>query len=57
MFDENRLEIEKEYGLWDGSKLMNSRADFKIAEDVMNSMHGYEKGKKPYGSFFNFKKT
>ena len=57
LFEHIRPEIEAEFGPWDGSKLMNSRADTKIAEDILNSMRSYEKGRKPHGSYFTFKKV
>ena len=40
-----RPSLEEEFGPWDGSKFMNSQGDFRIAEDIYNSLRSYENGK------------
>ena len=48
--------VENETGQWNGSKLQNRLADYKVASAIYNSFREYEKGLKRQGSFFNFKR-
>ena len=56
IFNSLKQELENETGPWEGSREQNRLADMKIATCIYNSFKSYERGRKYYGEFFNFKR-